>query len=145
MTHPDRYITHCEGPGVFVATDREPKPVTVTLACRDGLEAGADVRVTADSFHMINWGSSVLEEVRVNGEGSVVVGHEAPTNWTEMTRGGDGPAGVAHRAVHLSGPEDAWGRPRAPGASLASARGLRRSPWAPPRPRTPRPGPRGGS
>ena len=42
---------HFEGQTEFVATDREPKPFRLFVACPAGLEAGADVRVTVSTFH----------------------------------------------------------------------------------------------
>ena len=42
---------HFEGQTEFVATDQEPKPFRLFVACPRGLEAGADVRVTVSTFH----------------------------------------------------------------------------------------------
>ena len=42
---------HYEGQTEFVATDQEPKPFRFYVTCPAGLEAGADLRVTASTFH----------------------------------------------------------------------------------------------
>ena len=79
----------------FVATDREPQPLAVTLICGAGLEAGADVRVCTTTFHTHTpeWR---LDAIRVEGgDGHLVLGHGLPNGWQEKTRGGIGPAGGA--------------------------------------------------
>jgi len=79
----------------FVATDREPRPLEVTLICEAGLEAGAEVRVCTTTFHTHTpeWR---LDAIRVEGgDGHLVLGHGLPQGWQEKTRGGVGPAGGA--------------------------------------------------
>jgi len=82
-----------QGQTEFVATDREAKPLDIYVRCPDGLEAGVDVRVSISTFHSTNrqWtlGDPYVEE----GEGMVVLGHGLSYDWTDMTRGGAGPAG----------------------------------------------------
>ena len=82
-----------QGQTEFVATDREAKPLDIYVRCPDGLEAGVDVRVSISTFHSTNrqWtlGDPYIEE----GEGVVVLGHGLSYDWTDMTRGGAGPAG----------------------------------------------------
>ena len=80
------------GANTFVATDGETQPVTVTVTCPQGLAAGTDVRVSISTFHSYTraWR---LDDVRVEGDGSFVLGHGLPEAWHQMTRGGVGPAG----------------------------------------------------
>jgi hypothetical protein len=76
-----------------VATDEGPQPLRVSLVCPSGLVAGTDVRVTISSFHSFThrWR---LDDPYVDGDtGVVVLGHGLPRDWTDMIRGGDGPAG----------------------------------------------------
>ena len=82
-----------EGQVNFVATDRESKALTVFVRCPERLEAGADVRVTISTFHSTNRQWSLQEPYVEDGEGVVVLGHGLAYDWTDMTRGGDGPAG----------------------------------------------------
>ena len=84
-------VTH-EGTTQFVATDREPKPLTITLECPEGLPAGTDVRLCCGSFHSHTpeWR---LEGIDVEGDGRVALGHGLPSSWHEKTQGGIGPAG----------------------------------------------------
>ena len=89
----EQLIVGHEGQTDLVATDRESKDVRVYVDCPAGLEAGADVRVTISTFHSSSrqW---MLEDPFVQGgEGVVVLGHGLARDWTDMTRGGDGPAG----------------------------------------------------
>lgn len=77
----------------FVATEKNPQPVTVILECPQGLAAGTDVRVTISTFHSYTraW---ELDKIRVEGgSGCFVLGHSLPRAWHQMTRGGVGPAG----------------------------------------------------
>ena len=82
-----------EGQTAFVATDREAKALTVYLRCPAGLEAGADVRVSISTFHSKNRQWTLEDPYVEDGEGVVVLGHGLAYDWTDMTRGGDGPAG----------------------------------------------------
>ena len=85
-------ISH-EGQTQLVATDREPKELNVYVACPAGLEAGADVRVTISTFHSSSRQWTLTDPFVEGGEGVVVLGHGLARDWTDMTRGGDGPAG----------------------------------------------------
>ena len=90
----DEFSVRYEGVSDFVATDRSPKRVQVILECRDGLAEGADVRVSISTFHTVSFKESNLAGMNVeNGSGAVVLGHGVPKHWTDMTRGGVGPAG----------------------------------------------------
>lgn len=82
-----------EGTTQFVATERDPKPLQVIVACPQGLPAGTDVRLSNSTFHSYTheW---EFDGVRVEGgSGRVVLGHDLPRDWTEKTRGGVSPAG----------------------------------------------------
>ena len=87
------FRTSYDGPTTFVATDREPHAARVIVECADGLAAGSDVRVSISTFHTIDYRSSLTGLHVEGGEGKVVLGHGVPRGWTEMTRGGVGPAG----------------------------------------------------
>ena len=64
------------------------------VTCPAGLEAGADVRVTVSSFHTHSPRWTLADPFVEKGEGVVVIGHGLPGgDWTDLTRGGDGPAG----------------------------------------------------
>ena len=83
-----------EGPRQFVTTDDDPKPIRITLTCHRGLEAGTDLRVSVRNFHAMDWQTWSMDSVEVvDGSGRIVVGHDLPRDWPEMTRGGVGPAG----------------------------------------------------
>ena len=85
---------HSEGQTELVATDQEPKPFRLFVTCPAGLEAGADVRVTVSSFHTHSPRWTLADPFVEKGEGVVVIGHGLPGgDWTDLTRGGDGPAG----------------------------------------------------
>ena len=84
---------HYEGQTEFVATDQEPKPFRLYVTCPAGLEAGADLRVTASTFHTHSPGGPLADPFVEGGDGVVVIGHGLPGDWTDLTRGGDGPAG----------------------------------------------------
>ena len=85
---------HCEGQTELVATDRELKPFRLYVTCPAGLEAGADVRVAVSSFHTHSPQWTLADPFVEKGEGVVVIGHGLPGgDWTDLTRGGDGPAG----------------------------------------------------
>ncbi len=89
----ERLEVRYQGHTKFVATDREAKPLTIFVDCLKGLEAGADVRITISSFHSTNRQWTLVDPYVDNGEGRVVLGHGLANDWTDMTRGGDGPAG----------------------------------------------------
>ena len=85
-------VTH-EGHTAFVATDRNPKLLKVSVVCSQGLAVGTEVRISASTFHTMapEWR---LDGVAVEeGKGRVVLGHDLPRDWMERTRGGVGPAG----------------------------------------------------
>ncbi|MEE3259757.1 MAG: CehA/McbA family metallohydrolase [Candidatus Latescibacterota bacterium] len=82
-----------EGQTELVATDQECKPLRIFVACPQGLEAGADVRITISTFHSSNRQWTLANPFVEGGEGVVVLGHGLARDWTDMTRGGDGPAG----------------------------------------------------
>ena len=84
---------HFEGQTEFVATDRQCKPLRLFVACPAGLEAGADVRVSVSTFHTYSHQWTLADPFVEGGEGVVVIGHRLPGDWTDLTRGGDGPAG----------------------------------------------------
>ncbi len=84
---------HFEGQTEFVATDRQCKPLRLFVACPAGLEAGADVRVSVSTFHTYSHQWTLADPFVEGGEGVVVIGHGLPGDWTDLTRGGDGPAG----------------------------------------------------
>ena len=85
---------HFEGQTEFVATDQEPKPFRLNVTCPAGLEAGADLRVTASTFHSHSPRWTLADPFVEGGEGVLVIGHGLPHgDWTDLTRGGDGPAG----------------------------------------------------
>ena len=118
----DEFTIRYEGTSAFVTTDRTPKEVHVILECSDGLAEGADVRVSVSTFHTVSFPESDLTSAEVkNGSGAVVVGHGVPKHWTDMTRGGVGPAGggIVGRPVgqvHLAAVQVR--RPLSPGARL---------------------------
>ncbi len=85
-------VSH-EGQTDLVATDRENKNVRVYVDCPAGLEAGADVRVTISTFHSSSRQWTLTDPFVDGGDGVVVLGHGLARDWTDMTRGGDGPAG----------------------------------------------------
>ncbi len=85
-------VSH-EGQTDLVATDRENKGLQVYVSCPAGLEAGADVRVTISTFHSSSRQWTLTDPFVEGGEGVVVLGHGLARDWTDMTRGGDGPAG----------------------------------------------------
>ena len=85
-------VSH-EGQTDLVATDRENKGLQVYVFCPAGLEAGADVRVTISTFHSSSRQWTLTDPFVEGGEGVVVLGHGLARDWTDMTRGGDGPAG----------------------------------------------------
>ena len=88
------FSVHYEGTRSFVATDRAPQRVRLVLECPRGLAEGADVRVLASTFHMVDFALSTLASAEVeNGSGQTVIGHGVPKHWTEMTQGGVGPSG----------------------------------------------------
>jgi hypothetical protein len=89
----EQLIVSHEGQTDLVATDRESKDVRVYVDCPAGLEAGADVRVTMSTFHSSNRQWTLEDPFVEGGEGVVVLGHGLARDWTDMTRGGDGPAG----------------------------------------------------
>ena len=82
-----------EGETELVATDQEPKALQVYVSCPAGLEAGADVRVTISTFHSSSRKWTLSDPFIEGGEGVAVLGHGLARDWTDMTRGGDGPAG----------------------------------------------------
>ena len=84
---------HYEGQTEFVATDQQVKPLRLFVACPAGLEAGADVRVSISTFHSCSRKWTLEDPFVEGGEGVVVLGHGLARDWTDMTRGGDGPAG----------------------------------------------------
>ena len=84
---------HYEGQTDFVATDQERKPFRLFVTCPAGLEAGADVRVSISAFHSYSRKWTLEDPFVEGGEGVVVLGHGLARDWTDMTRGGDGPAG----------------------------------------------------
>ena len=84
---------HYQGPTEFVATDQQPQPLRLFVTCPAGLEAGADVRVSINAFHSYSRQWTLEDPFVEGGEGVVVLGHGLPRDWTDMTRGGDGPAG----------------------------------------------------
>ena len=88
------FSVYYEGAREFIATERKPHRVRLTLVCPDGLAEGADVRVLASTFHMVDFQLSALVNVEIErGSGATVLGHGVPKHWTEMTQGGIGPAG----------------------------------------------------
>ena len=89
----EQLIVGHEGQTDLVATDRESKDVRVYVDCPAGLEAGADVRVTISTFHSSSRQWTLEDPFVEGGEGVVVLGHGLARDWTDMTRGGDGPAG----------------------------------------------------
>ena len=84
---------HYEGQTEFVATDQQVKPLRLFVTCPAGLEAGADVRVSISTFHSYSHKWTLVDPFVEGGEGVVVIGHGLARDWTDMTRGGDGPAG----------------------------------------------------
>ena len=84
---------HYEGQTEFVATDQQRKSLRLFVACPAGLEAGADVRVSISTFHSYSRKWTLADPFVEGGEGVVVLGHGLARDWTDMTRGGDGPAG----------------------------------------------------
>ena len=84
---------HYEGQTEFVATEQESKPLRLFVTCPAGLEAGADVRVSISTFHSYSRKWTLADPFVEGGEGVVVLGHGLASDWTDMTRGGDGPAG----------------------------------------------------
>ena len=84
---------HYEGQTEFVATDQQVKPLRLFVTCPAGLEAGADVRVSISTFHSYSRKWTLADPFVEGGEGVVVIGHGLARDWTDMTRGGDGPAG----------------------------------------------------
>ena len=68
----ERLAVSYEGQTELVATDQECKPLRVFVACPQGLEAGADVRITISTFHSSSrqW---TLEDPFVEGGEGVVV------------------------------------------------------------------------
>ena len=89
----EQLIVSHEGQTDLVATDRENKDLQVYVDCPAGLEAGADVRVTISTFHSSSRQWRLTDPFVEGGEGVVVLGHGLARDWTDMTRGGDGPAG----------------------------------------------------
>ena len=89
----EQLIVGHEGQTDLVATDRESKDLQVYVDCPAGLEAGADVRVTISTFHSSSRQWTLEDPFVEGGEGVVVLGHGLARDWTDMTRGGDGPAG----------------------------------------------------
>ena len=88
------YSVQYEGTRDFVATNRAPQRVRIILDCPQGLAEGADVRVLASTFHMVDFDRSTLVSSQVEGgSGATVTGHGVPKHWTEMTQGGVGPSG----------------------------------------------------
>jgi len=88
------FSVHYEGTRDFVATNRDPQRISIILECPQGLAEGADVRVLAITFHMVDFTLSHLVSADVeDGSGQTVVGHGVPKHWTEMTQGGVGPSG----------------------------------------------------
>ncbi len=59
------YSVRYEGTRDFVATNREPQPVRIILDCPQGLAVGADVRVLASTFHMVDFDRSTLVSSQV--------------------------------------------------------------------------------
>jgi len=118
----DKFTVRYEGTSAFVTANRSPQQVQVILECPDGLAEGADVRVSVSTFHTVSFRESHLASTEVeNGSGAVVVGHGVPRHWTDMTRGGVGPAGggIVGRPVgevHLAAVQVR--RPLSPGARL---------------------------
>ncbi|MSR84130.1 MAG: hypothetical protein EXS58_14600 [Candidatus Latescibacteria bacterium] len=91
MTNPLR--STYEGPAIFIATDRNPKPIKVGLECPAGLAYGTDVRISISTFHSYTFDWSLDGFAIERGKGRVVLGHDLPRDWTDWTRGGVGPAG----------------------------------------------------
>ena len=89
----DQLEIHYEGQTEFVATDQQRKSLRLFVACPAGLEAGADVRVSISAFHSFSRKWTLEDPFVEGGEGVVVIGHGLARDWTDMTRGGDGPAG----------------------------------------------------
>ena len=84
---------HYEGQTEFVATEQQVKPLRLFVTCPAGLEAGADVRVSISTFHSYSRKWTLADPFVEGGEGVVMIGHGLALDWTDMTRGGDGPAG----------------------------------------------------
>ena len=89
----EQLAVHYEGQTEFVATDQQRTPLRLFVTCPAGLEAGADVRVSISTFHSYSRKWTLADPFVEGGEGVVVIGHGLPRDWTDMTRGGDGPAG----------------------------------------------------
>ena len=89
----EQLAVHYEGQTEFVATDQQRTPLRLFVTCPAGLEAGADVRVSISTFHSYSRKWTLADPFVEGGEGVVVLGHGLPRDWTDMTRGGDGPAG----------------------------------------------------
>ena len=123
-----------EGTREFIATAREPQCVRLILDCHRGLAGGADVRVLASTFHMVDFQLSALVDARVEGgSGSTVVGHGVPKHWTEMTQGGIGPSGggiVVRPVGEIYLTTVQVRRPITPGARLVFSFDLALSPHA---------------
>lgn len=100
------YLTYT-GPTDVVATDKEQKPVLLSLSCPNGLPVATEVRVTITGFRAFTDGGWRIERIDVkNGGGKVILGHGLPLHFRELVWPGISPAGGQlvggnHRRINL--------------------------------------------